>query len=227
MRFSLAFRRWRPTSAISSVWPPPGVAGRPPTAPRRMSGDGQARLWSGMRAHPMLPYLAQGAATALVDAVTLGSCTSAEPQISAAFRHYEALRKNHTARLQRLSRRQGEVYHLQGWRADLRNRALAILPEFAIFLANRLDLCLRSPRLFLRAKRKYLRGWRNLKVSVTVQPQQNRRQFLAHACPSAWVGNCCLEQDFFSNDFIVCRYRAIDAASCRTDELGRRDAPDR
>ena len=81
----------------------------------------------------MLPYLAQGAATALVDAVTLGRCASAEPEISAAFRRYEALRKDHTARLQRLSRRQGEVYHLEGWRANLRNRALAIVPESLFF----------------------------------------------------------------------------------------------
>jgi 2-polyprenyl-6-methoxyphenol hydroxylase-like FAD-dependent oxidoreductase len=68
-----------------------------------------------------------------VDAVTLGRCASAEPKISAAFRHYEALRKDHTARLQRLSRRQGKVYHLEGWRADLRNKALAILPESLFF----------------------------------------------------------------------------------------------
>jgi salicylate hydroxylase len=87
----------------------------------------------GDAAHPMLPYLAQGAATALVDAVTLGRCISAEPDISAAFRHYEALRKHHTARLQRLSRRQGEVYHLRGWRAGLRNKALSILPESLFF----------------------------------------------------------------------------------------------
>jgi salicylate hydroxylase len=87
----------------------------------------------GDAAHPMLPYLAQGAATALVDAVTLGRCASAEPEISAAFRHYEALRKDHTARLQRLSRRQGEVYHLEGWRAGLRDKALAILPESLFF----------------------------------------------------------------------------------------------
>jgi 2-polyprenyl-6-methoxyphenol hydroxylase-like FAD-dependent oxidoreductase len=87
----------------------------------------------GDAAHPMLPFLAQGAAAALVDAVTLGRCASAEPKISAAFRHYEALRKDHTARLQRLSRRQGKVYHLEGWRADLRNRALAILPESLFF----------------------------------------------------------------------------------------------
>ena len=87
----------------------------------------------GDAAHPMLPYLAQGAATALVDAVTLGRCASAEPEISAAFRRYEALRKDHTARLQRLSRRQGEVYHLEGWRANLRNRALAIVPESLFF----------------------------------------------------------------------------------------------
>jgi 2-polyprenyl-6-methoxyphenol hydroxylase-like FAD-dependent oxidoreductase len=87
----------------------------------------------GDAAHPMLPYMAQGAAAALVGAVTLGRCASAEPQISAAFRHYEALRKDHTARLQRVSRRQGEVYHLEGWRADLRNKVLAILPESLFF----------------------------------------------------------------------------------------------
>ncbi|MGH6874519.1 MAG: FAD-dependent monooxygenase [Aestuariivirgaceae bacterium] len=111
-----AWTRWPATDRLPSV-----VWGRACTT---LIGDA---------AHPMLPYLAQGAATALVDAVTLGHCASAERDISAAFRRYESLRKSHTARLQRLSRRQGEVYHLSGWRANLRNRFLAILPESLFF----------------------------------------------------------------------------------------------
>jgi 2-polyprenyl-6-methoxyphenol hydroxylase-like FAD-dependent oxidoreductase len=111
-----AWTRWPGTDR-----PPADVWGRAGTT---LIGDA---------AHPMLPYLAQGAAAALVDAVTLGRCASAEPEISAAFRRYESLRKDHTARLQRLSRRQGEIYHLEGWQAGLRNKVLAILPESLFF----------------------------------------------------------------------------------------------
>ena len=69
----------------------------------------------GDAAHPILPYLAQGAALAIEDAVTLAVCIQAlRGDPPAAFRRYEALRRPRVARVQRLSRRFGWLYHLRG-----------------------------------------------------------------------------------------------------------------
>jgi 2-polyprenyl-6-methoxyphenol hydroxylase-like FAD-dependent oxidoreductase len=55
--------------------------------------------------HPMTPYMAQGAATAIEDAAVLARCLSAGSgdSISAAFRRYEAHRKPRTSRIQAIS----------------------------------------------------------------------------------------------------------------------------
>jgi salicylate hydroxylase len=91
---------------------------------RSWSLYGLARLerWStgpvallGDAAHPVLPYLAQGAALAIEDAVTLATCFGAAPgNPSQAFRRYEELRRPRATRVQRLSRRFGRLYHLGG-----------------------------------------------------------------------------------------------------------------
>ena len=78
------------------------------------------RRWSssaigllGDAAHPVLPFLAQGAALAIEDALALAACMAACPgDPSPAFLRYEALRRPRTARVQRLSRRFGRIYHL-------------------------------------------------------------------------------------------------------------------
>lgn len=69
----------------------------------------------GDAAHPVLPYLAQGAALALEDAITLADTIAASPGDPAlAFPRYETLRWPRTSRVQRLSRRLGLIYHLGG-----------------------------------------------------------------------------------------------------------------
>ena len=69
----------------------------------------------GDAAHPVLPFLAQGAALAIEDAVALADCIAAEPDdLPSAYRHYEALRGLRAERLQRVSRRYGRLYHLGG-----------------------------------------------------------------------------------------------------------------
>lgn len=69
----------------------------------------------GDAAHPVLPYLAQGAAMAIEDADCLAACLSrAEGAFEAAFRTYEAARRPRTARLARASRGQAGVYHARG-----------------------------------------------------------------------------------------------------------------
>jgi 2-polyprenyl-6-methoxyphenol hydroxylase-like FAD-dependent oxidoreductase len=90
------------------------------------------RSWSAGRiallgdaAHPVLPYLAQGAALAIEDAVTLAACIAAWPGDSpAAFRRYEGLRRPRVARVQRLSRRFGWLYHVRGPLRPVRNLIL-------------------------------------------------------------------------------------------------------
>jgi 2-polyprenyl-6-methoxyphenol hydroxylase-like FAD-dependent oxidoreductase len=82
----------------------------------------------GDAAHPVLPYLAQGAVMALEDAVVLGHCLGAEPRLAEAFRAYERLRGPRVARLSRLSRRQGRIYHLGGPLRLARNAALSAMP---------------------------------------------------------------------------------------------------
>jgi 2-polyprenyl-6-methoxyphenol hydroxylase-like FAD-dependent oxidoreductase len=79
----------------------------------------------GDAAHPVLPFLAQGAALAIEDAVTLASSLAALPDDApTAFRQYEALRRPRTTRVQRQSRRFGYFYHLSGLARLARNFAL-------------------------------------------------------------------------------------------------------
>lgn len=69
----------------------------------------------GDAAHPVLPFLAQGAALALEDAVTVAASIHAHPHDPAlAFHRYEALRRPRATRVQRLSARFGWLYHLGG-----------------------------------------------------------------------------------------------------------------
>ena len=69
----------------------------------------------GDAAHPVLPFLAQGAALAIEDAVTLAACLADRPRdAQAAFHRYEALRRPRAARVRSLSRRYGWLYHLNG-----------------------------------------------------------------------------------------------------------------
>jgi salicylate hydroxylase len=80
----------------------------------------------GDAAHPVLPYLAQGAALAIEDAATLAACVAGELNgPAAAFRRYERLRRPRAARVQRASRRFGWLYHLDTPLAQARNFILA------------------------------------------------------------------------------------------------------
>ena len=80
----------------------------------------------GDAAHPVLPYLAQGAALAIEDAVVLAACLADEPgNPASAFRRYEELRRPRAARVQRTARRFGLLYHLGSPWAEARNLILA------------------------------------------------------------------------------------------------------
>jgi 2-polyprenyl-6-methoxyphenol hydroxylase-like FAD-dependent oxidoreductase len=65
--------------------------------------DGNVTLL-GDACHPMTPYMAQGAATAIEDAAVLARCFEAkDPDIEGAFRLYEEHRKPRTSRIQAIS----------------------------------------------------------------------------------------------------------------------------
>ncbi len=79
----------------------------------------------GDAAHPMLPFLAQGAAMAIEDAVVAARCLARMPEnAEAALRTYSAVRGARTRRVQRLAARNGERYHLAGVTAMLRDAAM-------------------------------------------------------------------------------------------------------
>ncbi len=85
----------------------------------------------GDAAHPMLQYLAQGACQALEDAAALGAAVSrhapvaaARADIPTAFSAYERVRLPHTGRVQRAARVWGDIWHIDGVGALLRDELL-------------------------------------------------------------------------------------------------------
>jgi salicylate hydroxylase len=82
----------------------------------------------GDAAHPMLPFLAQGAAQSIEDAAALGEvlgeALARNMPIDAALSIYDAKRRPHTAKVQKASRRQGLIYHMAGPAALARDLAM-------------------------------------------------------------------------------------------------------
>jgi salicylate hydroxylase len=119
------YARWHPAArtllAIPDHWLKWALHDRPPD---RHWGTGAVTLL-GDAAHPMLPFLAQGAAMAIEDAHVLAACLAAAPEEpEAALRRYESRRAPRTARAQRAAARNSRLYHLQGPAALARNLAL-------------------------------------------------------------------------------------------------------
>jgi len=79
----------------------------------------------GDAAHPMLPFLAQGAAMAIEDAAVAAQCLARMPDDPAeALRTYVAVRRARVWKVQRLAARNGERYHMSGLPGMLRNVAM-------------------------------------------------------------------------------------------------------
>ncbi len=100
------FRRW-------------ALADRPPL---KVWGEGCVTLL-GDAAHPMLPFIAQGAGAALEDAEALGRLARRDGEIEKAFRSYERERQQRTAKMQNAARFSGKIYHAGGalrWLRDFR-----------------------------------------------------------------------------------------------------------
>lgn len=87
-------------------------------------GEGRVTLL-GDAAHPMLPFLAQGAGAALEDAVALGRHLKHRSNVEEALRAYESERAPRTARMQAAARFNGRMYHARGlvrWGRDFKLR---------------------------------------------------------------------------------------------------------
>jgi salicylate hydroxylase len=92
-------QRWR-------RWALHGLAPLPTWVQARVALMGDA-------AHPMLPYLAQGGALALEDAIVLARCLTGCPRdVPAALSRYQRLRHARATRVQRASLMQGRIYRL-------------------------------------------------------------------------------------------------------------------
>jgi salicylate hydroxylase len=66
----------------------------------------------GDAAHPMLPFLSQGAAMAIEDGYVLGAVLANNSDPAVALKKYEGLRLPRTTRVQLESRKRGETYHI-------------------------------------------------------------------------------------------------------------------
>jgi salicylate hydroxylase len=90
-----AVYRW----ALYDREPLPGWGGGPVT----LLGDA---------AHPMLPFMAQGACQAIEDGAVLAACLRLVPDPVQALRQYEELRRDRTATVQLAARRNETLFHL-------------------------------------------------------------------------------------------------------------------
>jgi 3-hydroxybenzoate 6-monooxygenase len=74
----------------------------------------------------MLQYLAQGACQAVEDAAALADSVAAHPDdIESAFSAYESVRYPRTSRVQTTARAWGEILHVDGVGALMRNALLS------------------------------------------------------------------------------------------------------
>jgi 2-polyprenyl-6-methoxyphenol hydroxylase-like FAD-dependent oxidoreductase len=90
-------------------------------------GEGPVTLM-GDAAHPMLPFLAQGAGMAIEDAAVLAWCLREYLDDPAdALRAYEGARRLRTARAQKASHKQGRLYGRSGPEALIRNLGMKIM----------------------------------------------------------------------------------------------------
>ena len=105
------------------------LSDRPPMRSASEHARGRIALL-GDAAHPMRPYLAQGAGMAIEDADTLARVLDANPDdVPAALQSYANLRWQRNARVQARAIRNGEIFHLRGPMQVGRDLSLRLLGE--------------------------------------------------------------------------------------------------
>jgi salicylate hydroxylase len=114
-----AIEHWR-------LWP---LSIRPPMRGAHEQAKGRVALL-GDAAHPMLPYLAQGAGMAIEDADCLGQALGTSGlDVPAAVKHYAERRWQRNARVQAGAIRNGQIFHATGVVRWGRDAALKLLGE--------------------------------------------------------------------------------------------------
>ncbi|WP_198970683.1 FAD-dependent monooxygenase [Xylophilus sp. ASV27] len=110
------WRRWR-------------LCDRPPVAAPETLAAGRVAL-IGDAAHPMLPYLAQGAGMAIEDAAEIGHVLAMDAvDVPLRLRRYALQRWQRVARVQARSTRNARVFHASGALRWGRDAAMAVLGE--------------------------------------------------------------------------------------------------
>lgn len=108
------------------------LAGRAPVAGAHQVAKGRLAL-AGDAAHPMLPYLAQGAGMAIEDAAVLSRCLKginpAGSEVEWALQHYAQQRWQRCAQVQSRAMRNGSIFHMPASTAWARNLAIRVLGE--------------------------------------------------------------------------------------------------
>jgi salicylate hydroxylase len=133
------------STAIDKGWVDPQIAAFPFPVRKLLAGAPGWKRWSlfelepghswanghvallGDAAHPVLPFLAQGAVLALEDAVVLADSLAGESNIAEALARYARIRRERASRVIAASRRNGRIYHLDGAMAAARNLTMRAL----------------------------------------------------------------------------------------------------
>jgi salicylate hydroxylase len=105
------------------LWP---LSDRPPMQSAAQHAKGRIALL-GDAAHPMRPYLAQGAGMAIEDANALAVCLEESPDdVPEALQRYAHRRWQRNARVQNRAIRNGEIFHMRGLMAVGRDLSLRL-----------------------------------------------------------------------------------------------------
>ena len=107
------------------AWP---VCHRVPVQGPHEQARGRVALL-GDAAHPMLPYLAQGAGMAIEDAQALGQRLQGNRDVQTALQFYAQTRWHRNASVQRRALRNAQIFHATGLLALGRNLSMRVLSE--------------------------------------------------------------------------------------------------
>lgn len=134
-----SFSGWdTPVRAVISACPDPYVWGLFDRPPLPHWHQGQAAL-IGDACHPMLPFMAQGAAMAMEDAFVLADMVSRESPLNAALAGFQQKRQKRVEEIYAISRRNAALYHARGTGAWFRNILFAGARLLPFTLTRQLD----------------------------------------------------------------------------------------
>ena len=118
------FRHWaQPVRELLSAVPEWNIWSLYDRPPRPNAARGRATL-IGDAFHPVLPFLAQGAAMGIEESAVLAQEVARTDDVAAAFRAYVMRRAPRTARVQKEARANGRIYHMPAPLSWARNLAL-------------------------------------------------------------------------------------------------------